>query len=85
MPKLSPEAQAKRTAKFKATRAMKKNRPQSVAEREAQERDGSTYDMVEASVAEVLAARPIKAIHKASDARVELARAIVHLLTKVLQ
>jgi hypothetical protein len=56
-----------------------------VAEREAQERDGSTYDMVEASVAEVLAARPIKAIHKASDARVELARAIVHLLTKVLQ
>jgi len=86
MAKLSPEKQALRTERFKATMkakmAAQRNKPKSVAEREAQE----LYGLEPVTAADIMAAKPLamaKALPK-NDVRVVLAREIVRLLERVL-
>lgn len=84
MPKLSPEAQAKRNESYKRTMAAKK------AARIAQDDfiPVAAADVLAAqSVAEVLARRPLAAMRSLprEDPRLTLAGDIVRLLARVLQ
>ena len=87
MAKLSPEKKAARAEKFKATMAAKRAAQVNFEQAKTEHQQLLDNQMVQASVAEVLAANPIRMVQglRKGDTRVELALAIVNLLQRVLR